>query len=70
MSQEKWDKTRGLVKELAELLERGPHLPLKRLLQIRGFLIYVVCTYKWINPYMKGLHNTIDSWRPGRRRGG
>jgi len=41
-------------------------LPLARLLQIRGFLMYVVRTYPWINPYMKGLHLTIDSWRPFR----
>ena len=26
--------------------------------------MYVVRTYPWINPYMKGLHLTIDSWRP------
>ncbi len=25
--------------------------------------MYVVRTYPWINPYMKGLHLTIDSWR-------
>ena len=28
--------------------------------------MYVVRTYPWINPYMKGLHLTIDSWRPLR----
>ncbi len=28
--------------------------------------MYVVWTYPWINPYMKGLHLTIDSWRPFR----
>ncbi len=33
---------------------------------IRGFLIYVVWTYPWLNPYIKGLHLAIDSWRPGR----
>ena len=26
--------------------------------------MYVVRTYPWINPYMKGLHLTINSWRP------
>ena len=35
-------------------------------MQIRGFLIYVVRTYKWLNPYIKGPHLTIDSWRTGR----
>ncbi len=40
------------------------HLPLGRLLQIWGCLMYVVQTYPWINPYMKGLHLTIDIWQP------
>jgi hypothetical protein len=65
VSQEKWDKTKGLIKEMSEMVARG-HLPLGRLLQIRGFLMYVVRTYPWMNPYTKGLHLTIDSWRPLR----
>ena len=36
------------------------------LLVIRGFLIYVVHTYPCLNPYIKGLHLTIDSWCPGQ----
>ena len=47
--------------EMEEMVARDC-LPLTRHLQIRGFLMYVVCTYSWINPYMKGLHLTIDSW--------
>jgi hypothetical protein len=61
VSQEKWDKTKGLLKELTDMLTDGP-LPLQRLLEIRGFLMYVVRTYPWLNPYMKGMHLTIDSW--------
>jgi len=61
VSKEKWDKTKRLVAELEEMVARD-YLPLTRLLQIRGFLMYVVRTYPWINPYMKGLHLTIDSW--------
>ncbi len=45
-------------------------LPLQRLLVIRGFLIYVVRTYPWLNPYIKSLHLTIDLWRPGREESG
>jgi len=65
VSQEKWDKTKRLIREMADMVEQDC-LPLARLLQIRGFLMYVVRTYPWINPYMKGLHLTIDSWRPFR----
>ena len=26
----------------------------------------MVRTYTWLNPYIKGLHMTVDSWHPGR----
>ena len=61
--QEKWEKTQRLIGKMSEIMTRD-HYPLARLLQIRGFLMYVVRTYPWINPYMKGLHLTINSWRP------
>ncbi len=69
VSQEEWDKTRLLIWEL-EIMLIDDFLPLQRLLVIRGFLIYVVRTYPWLNPYIKGLHLTIDSWRPGREKSG
>jgi hypothetical protein len=69
VSQEKWDKTQVLIRELDGILARDL-LPLQRLLEIRGFLIYVVRTYPWLNPYIKGLHLTVDSWRPGREASG
>ncbi len=65
VSQEKWDKTRRLIQELLEMIPKGP-LPLQRMLEIRGFLMYVVRIYTWMNPYIKGMHNTIDSWQEGR----
>ena len=40
------------------------------LLEIRGFLNYVVQTYPWMNPYLKGLHLSIDGWRDDRNIGG
>ena len=69
VSQEKWEKTKLLIKELSRTVEQD-FLPLQRLLLIRGFLIYVVQTYPWLNPYIKGLHLMIDSWRPGREESG
>ena len=65
VSQEKWEKTQRLIKEMLDMIPQD-YYPLSRLLQIRGFLMYVAGTYPWINPYMKGLHLTIDSWRPHR----
>jgi hypothetical protein len=67
--QEKWERTKQMVDELKVAAARGPML-LQRLLEIWGFLMYVVRTYTWLNPYMKGLHLTIDSWRSGRAEDG
>ncbi len=44
VSQEKWDKTKCLLEELKEMATKGP-LPLQRMLEIRGFFMYVVRTY-------------------------
>lgn len=38
----------------------------ERLEQIRGFMNYVSRTYRWVVPYIKGLHLTIDSRREVR----
>ena len=71
ISQEKWEKTQLLIRELSTTLEQDLPL-LQRLLVIRGYLylIYAVRTYSWLNPYIKGPHLTIDSWRPGREESG
>jgi hypothetical protein len=63
VSQKKWDKTKSMIDKLAGLLlaRDDGKLPLKRLEQIRGFMIYVSLTYDWMPPYLKGLHLTIDS---------
>ena len=45
---------------------REEMVPHKRLECIRGFLIYVARTFKWMTPYLKGLYLTIDVWREGR----
>jgi hypothetical protein len=67
VSMEKWMKTKSLIAELVEMLQVSPdRLPLLRLLQIRGFLLYVTRTYRYMTPHLKGLHLTIDSWREGR----
>ncbi len=30
----------------------------------------MVHTYSWLDPYIRGLHLTVDSWRPGREESG
>ena len=62
---EKWQKMKELILEMMTLLEEN-QLSRKRLERIRGFLIYVSRTFRWMTPYLKGLHLTIDGWRAGR----
>ena len=68
--QEKWDKTRCWIDKLNKWLEEGEPLNFKELERMRGFLIYVSRTYTAMTPYLKGLHQTIDSWRPFTREDG
>eukprot|EP00985_Skeletonema_marinoi_P005574 scaffold2427_cov153-Skeletonema_marinoi.AAC.3 len=67
----KWAKTQSVVLEMVQMLEENKQaMPRKRLEQIRGFLIYVGHTYRWMNPYLKGIHLTIDEWRLDRDEDG
>ena len=71
--EEKWEKTQSRVMELAKMAEGVAAVEdhesevvkvlQQRLLEIQGFLKYVVWTYAWLIPYMKGLHSTVDVWR-------
>ena len=42
---------------------REDRVPHKRLECIRGIIIYGASNFKWMTPYLKGLHPTIDGWR-------
>lgn len=67
VSDDKWTKMRAQIAELEQLLEVAPDaIPRKRLEQIRGFMNYVAQTYRYLIPYLNGLHMTIDGWRLGR----
>ena len=45
--------------------EKGA-LEFKVLESWRGYLIYVSRTFPVMVPYLKGIHQTLDSWRPNR----
>eukprot|EP00978_Attheya_sp_CCMP212_P000171 scaffold305_cov60-Attheya_sp.AAC.4 len=38
----------------------------KLLLEGRGFLVYALMTYTFITPFLKGLHLSVENWRPNR----
>jgi len=65
-TQEKWEKTKLILEKLWEWLAQEKMLDRKELESMRGSLVYLQRTYPAITPYIKGLHLTIDSWRPGR----
>ena len=67
ISQDRWTKSKTIILWLREQITAGDKIPFKQLESYRGFLIYVCRTYPAINPYLKGLHLTLDSWRAWRR---
>ena len=71
-SQEKWDKGRSYVKELHDnvVIQGETLLDRKRLESMRGFLVHLSRTFTSFTPYLKGIHNTLESWRPGRDEDG
>ena len=66
VSQEKWDKAKGHLRDTLAEVEGGGGHDLKTLLRRRGFLQYVTRTYPCTIPHLRGFHNTIDAWRPNR----
>ena len=69
ISQEKWLKTKSYLNDLQNKIGSRDHpgpLEVKWLERIRGFLNHIAITYCIILPFLRGFHNTIDSWRDGR----
>jgi hypothetical protein len=76
VSQDKWDKTRSIVRRmmseletfyvLEELGEEPKGIDRSHMESDRGFLNYVTQAYPALVPYLKGIHLTIDGWRPDR----
>jgi hypothetical protein len=73
VSQEKWDKGRNLIRGLRDQCtdpQAPPSLNHKELESKRGFLVHLSMTFPNLVPFLKGLHLTIDSWRPLRKDDG
>ena len=68
VSEERWGKTRKLIRKWLDKLLKDPLHPLntKELTSDRGFLVYVTRTYRPMVTYLKGMHLTIDGWRQDR----
>ena len=72
VSQEKWNKGRGQIKELTALLEScpDPYFYFKRLEQIRGFLCHLSMTFEVITPFLKGFYLSLCSHLSSRNGDG
>ena len=66
-SKDHWDKFKNLIHILVDMEDREEAgLDISKMELIRGFLVYMARTYWDINPYLKVLHLTLDSWKPFR----
>ena len=73
VSQAKWDKGKLYIDNLVDKCKdpmAPPRLNHKDLESKRGFLVHLSMTFPSIVPFLKGLHLTIDSWRPLRNDDG
>jgi hypothetical protein len=70
VTQERWEKARGIIGWIDSEISGGDDVDFKMLEKHRGFLVYVSRTYPAMVPYLKGIHLTLDSWRPWRSSDG
>lgn len=70
VTQERWVKTKSIIRWISNEMEESDVIEFKQLERYRGFLIYVARTYPMLIPYLKGIHLTLDSWRPWQREDG
>ena len=62
----KWTKAQGLLESLKAEMASSATLQRKPLESMRGFFIHLMRTFPIITPYLKGIHLTLDGWRPQR----
>ena len=59
-----------MIARITKELEEGGGLDFRKLERDRGYLVYISRTYRSMVPYLKGIHQTLDSWRSGRNEDG
>ncbi len=53
-----------IVDWIGQSMATSDAIDFKQLESYRGFLVYLSRTYPVMNAYLKGIHLTLDSWRP------
>jgi hypothetical protein len=70
VSQERWNKTKAILAWMQDCLEQANGVFGYKLLESkRGYLVYISRTYPSMCPYLKGIHQTLESWRPWKKDG-
>jgi hypothetical protein len=70
IAKKKWDKGKGIIRDLMLRTKQSRWLDHNELERRRGFLIYLYRTYPPMTPFLLGLHQTIDGWRSFRHEVG
>jgi hypothetical protein len=71
VTMDRWTKAKSMIHWLHALVVPVSHpIPFKRLESNRGYLVYLSRPYPALVPYLKGIHLTLDSWRPHRDASG
>ena len=72
ITQERWEKMKMIIQWISDQLSESQDRSIehKTLERYRGVLVYISRTYPALVPYLKGIHLTLDSWRPWRKNDG
>ena len=68
VQKDRWENKKNILIRLQAQVRENPEVDFctHSIMPDRGTLGYVTQTYDPLNPYLKGLHHTIYSWRPYR----
>jgi hypothetical protein len=67
LSKDRWDKAKSMITWIKEQISRGPVIEFKTLERYCRCLVYISQSYPALVPYLKGIHPTMDSWRPWQK---
>ena len=65
VSDKKWEKSKEIILRITVELSEGRGLDFKESEKDRRYLVYISRTYRSMVSYLKGIHQTLDSWRSG-----
>ena len=70
VSDKKWEKSKAIILRITVELSEGRGLDFKESEKDRRYLVYISRTYRSLVPYLKDIHQNLDSWKSGRNTDG